>query len=239
MKYIAIFIFFIFGWTLVFAEGNTSNDSFSKSKKNLLQFVYYDYYETFYCGCLFDKDKKIIPSDRYTPKRFTKRSERIEWEHVVPAQAFGQSFPEWREGDSECIDRKGRAFRGRGCAGKISMEYRYMEADMYNIVPSVGEINGDRSNFSYGMIPGEPREYGACDFEIQDRKAEPREQIRGDIARIYYYMEWAYPGHGIISNKNRKLFDAWDKADPVDTWEIERCRRIENIQGNRNPFVKE
>lgn len=239
MKKISIFLFLILWPALVFAGGNTSNDSFSKSKKKLLQFVYRDHLETFYCGCPFDLGKKIIPSDRYTPKRFTQRSERIEWEHVVPAQAFGQSFTEWREGNSECIDRKGRAFRGRGCAGKISMEYRYMEADMYNIVPAVGEINGDRSNFSYGMIPGESREYGACDFEVQDRKAEPREAIRGDIARIYFYMEWAYPGHGIISNKNRKLFEAWDKADSVDAWEIERCRRIEKVQGNRNPFVKE
>ena len=52
------------------------------------------------------------------------------------------------------------------------------------------------------------------------------------------YMDWAYPGHGIISNKNRKLFEAWDKADAVDEWECERNRRIEEIQGNVNPFVK-
>ena len=51
-------------------------------------------------------------------------------------------------------------------------------------------------------------------------------------------MDWAYPGHGIISKKNRKLFEAWDKGDPVDAWECERCGRIEGIQGNENPFVK-
>jgi len=51
-------------------------------------------------------------------------------------------------------------------------------------------------------------------------------------------MDWAYPGHGVISKKNRKLFEAWDKEDPVDEWECERCRRIEGIQGNENPFVK-
>src|SRR5437870_12620997 len=27
------------------------------------------------------------------------------------------------------------------------------------------------------------------------------------------------------------------KADPVDAWERERARRIEAIQGNRNPFI--
>ena len=39
------------------------------------------------------------------------------------------------------------------------------------------------------------------------------------------------------SKKNRKLFDAWNKSDPVDEWECERAKRIENIQGNRNEVV--
>ena len=51
------------------------------------------------------------------------------------------------------------------------------------------------------------------------------------------YMEQAYPGHGIISQSNRKLFEAWAKVDPVDDWERERAHRIEAMQGNRNPFI--
>ena len=77
----------------------------------------------------------------------------------------------------------------------------------------------------------------ACDIEIEHRKVEPRPEIRGDIARTYMYMEQAYPGHGIISQSNRKLFEAWAKVDPVDDWERERARRIEAIQGNQNPFL--
>ena len=88
------------------------------------------------------------------------------------------------------------------------------------------------------MIPGEKRQIGPCDMEIDKKKAEPAPHVRGNIARIYMYMDWAYPRRGIISKKNRKLFEAWNKADIVDAWEIESCRRIENIQGNRNPFVK-
>jgi deoxyribonuclease I len=90
---------------------------------------------------------------------------------------------------------------------------------MYNLVPAVGEINGLRSNYSFAMIPGEKRAFGKCDMEIESRKAEPPPGKRGDIARAYFYMDWAYPGHGVISKKNRKLFKAWDKADPVDAWE--------------------
>ena len=50
-------------------------------------------------------------------------------------------------------------------------------------------------------------------------------------------MEWAYPGHGIISRSNQKLFDAWNKEDPLDDWERERARRIKALQGNRTPFM--
>jgi deoxyribonuclease-1 len=50
-------------------------------------------------------------------------------------------------------------------------------------------------------------------------------------------MDWAYPGHGIIAQSNQKLFAAWAKEDPVDDWERKRARRIEAIQGNRNPFI--
>lgn len=222
----------------VLAEGNTLNDSFNKAKKALFKNIYYDHRFTFYCGCPFDQGKRIIPSDHFPLWEKSKRSGRVECEHIVPAHAFGQSFKEWRVGDDQCVDRKGRAFKGRGCASKVSMEYRYMESDLYNLVPAVGAVNGYRLNYEFDEIPGEKREYGACDFEIDDGTAEPAPEIRGDIARTYFYMEWAYPGYGILSKKKRKLFEAWDRQDPVDAWECERCRRIERIQGNENPVVK-
>ena len=224
---------------LSLAGGNTTNDSFNKAKGRLLKQVYYDHRETFYCGCPFTMDKKIIPSNKFSPD--TKHSGRaviVEWEHVVPAHAFGQSFKEWRDGDPDCIDNKGKAFKGRNCAQKVNMLYRYMQSDMYNLVPANGQINALRSNYSYAMIPGEPRRFGNCDMEIEDRKAEPRPEIRGDIARIYFYIDDAYPNHGIISKKNRKLFQAWAKEDPIDDWERERAKRIEAIQRNHNKFVE-
>ena len=64
-----------------------------------------------------------------------------------------------------------------------------------------------------------------------------REEIRGEIARTYMYIDSVYPGRGIISKKNRKLFEAWNKSDPVDEWECERARKIERKQGNRNEIV--
>ena len=65
---------------------------------------------------------------------------------------------------------------------------------MFNLVPAVGEINGLRQNYSFGMIPGEKREFGTCDMEIENKKAEPPPEVRGNVARIYFYMDAAYLG---------------------------------------------
>ena len=72
---------------------------------------------------------------------------------------------------------------------------------MYNLYPAIGEVNGRRSNYSMAIIEGEKREFGKCDVEIKNKKVEPRESIRGEIARTYMYMDSAYPGRGIISKK--------------------------------------
>ena len=74
-----------------------------------------------------------------------------------------------------------------------------MEADLYNLMPEAAETNRLRSNYDPAMIAEEQRAFGACDIEIQDRTFEPRPEIRGDISRIYLYMDYAYPGRGILS----------------------------------------
>lgn len=219
-------------------EGNTKIASFDNSKK-LLEKMYISarHFETFYCGSAFDEDFNLDHSrSGFQFRKNRARANRIEWEHIVPAEAFGQSFAEWRDGHPDCVDSKGQAYKGRKCAAKASRQFELMEADMYNLVPEIGEVNGDRSNYSFGMIEGEKREYGACNMEIEDQKAEPPDDKFGDIARTYMYMEAAY-GRGVISDKNVKLFEAWNTMDPVDKWECERARLVETIQGNTNMIV--
>ncbi len=87
------------------------------------------------------------------------------------------------------------------------------------------------------IIEDEKREFGKCDVEIKRRRVEPREEVRGEIARTYMYMDSVYPGKGIISKKNRSMFEEWNRSDPVDEWECERAKKIEKIQGNRNEVV--
>ena len=218
-------------------SGNSKVKSFNRAKR-LLPDIFTGHEETFYCGCTYDKKVVDLASCNYQVKKDAKRAKRLEWEHVVPAHAFGQSFAAWREGHSECVDSKGRAFKGRKCAGKMEEQFRFMEADLYNLRPAIGEVNGRRSNFRMAMIPGEKREFGACDVEIEDRKVEPKPDIRGDIARTYFYMNAAYPDRGVIGSASQKLFETWAKEDPIDDAERAWAKRVEAIQGNVNPFVQ-
>ena len=210
--------------------------SFSKSKK-FLQNIYLRSNKnvTFYCGCAFNLEKEIdIESCNYSPKNENnKRSRRLEFEHVVPASKLGKNLQCWKE--PICQTKKGKNYKGRRCCKKVSKEFKRMEADMHNLFPSIGEVNGDRSNYSFGEIPNENRNYGQCDFEILNKVAEPKESIRGDIARSYFYMSKQYEIS--IPESYENLLRQWHLSDPPDDWERDRNSFIEEIQGNRNPFI--
>lgn len=233
----------------IFANANSTIDSFSKSKK-LLKEVYKGHQITFYSDCKYNyKDRNnmidrnlcgYIPRNEYTKSgKKNERANRIEWEHVIPAENFGRQFSCWRDGNTECVDSKGKKYKGRKCCSKVNQQFKYMEADMHNLVPAIGELNADRSNFRYGIIEDEKRNYGNnIDFEIdfKTKRAEPKDDIRGNIARTYFYFEDTYGMK--ISKQEKQLFNAWDKLDPVDKWEIEKNKRVEKIQGNKNKFIQ-
>jgi len=208
--------------------------SFSKAKRLAVQ-IYQGHEVTIYCGCRYVyQGKKLVPdpsSCGYEPRisvtkkgKSNARATRIEWEHVMPAWVFGHQRQCWQNG-------------GRKACKKDSV-FAKMEADLHNLVPAIGELNGDRSNFKFTMMPGEPRAYGKCDFEVdfKSKSAEPPENVRGDIARIYFYMRDQYKLN--MSAQQIRLMEAWSKSDPVDAWESERNKRIKSIQGNGNPYVE-
>lgn len=112
-----------------------------------------------------------------------------------------------------------------------------MEADLFNLYPSVGEVNGDRSNFNYGIAPGVAPQYGQCKTKVdfEQRAAEPRDEVKGLVARTTVYMFDRY--NLSISWQQQQLLMAWDKQFPVTSWESERNKRIAAIMGHENPFV--
>lgn len=218
------------------AELPDTPNSFTTAKRLLYTKVYKDKRQTFYCGCDYSNARQVnLSSCQVTPRKNKSRALRTEAEHVVPAAWFGQNRRCWQE--PLCTDSQGKAFKGRRCCEEMDAVFQTAHNDLHNLMPAVGEINGDRRDYAFGMINGERREYGQCDIEIdsQQRQVEPAPAIRGDIARIFFYMEHTYGVN--ISSQQRQTLTAWNKTDPVDAWERERDRRIAQIQGNHNPFV--
>lgn len=225
-----------FGQSL--AQGNTQIESFSQAKKLLEQKVYFDHRETFYCRALFNERKEVSLPEGFTTEKHAKRAQKVEWEHVVPAENFGQAFIEWRQGDESCVKNNGKPFKGRACAEKANREFRFMQADLYNLYPAIGAVNAARSNYRYTMLPEAASSFGSCPMKISGRAVEPPEYTRGAIARTMLYMQQSYPKYK-MSSAQQKLMDAWNAMYPVDRWECLRAQRIERIQGNENVFVKE
>jgi deoxyribonuclease-1 len=122
-----------------------------------------------------------LDSCGYVPRKNRQRAERIEWEHIVPAWVIGHQRQCWQNG-------------GRANCAKKDATYRRAEADLHNLVPSIGEINGDRSNYGFAWLPQKPTQYGSCPMvvDFKARKAMPRQPIRGMIARTYFYMADRY-----------------------------------------------
>ena len=106
------------------------------------------------------------------------------------------------------------------------------------------------------------RDFG--NYTCGDWYFEPRDDMKGDVARMLFYMATRYEGEegdfvdleltadlylyedSEIAIKNSKLpyyenlevLLRWHLEDPVDEWEIERNETIYQFQGNRNPFIE-
>ena len=224
--------------TLPALAANQEIHSFNKAKKVLEKQVYNNHRTTLYCGATFDAKKKVTPPKGFTTTKYVKRSKKIEWEHVVPAENFGRTFSEWRDGNKQCVSSKGKAFKGRKCAEKVNTEYRYMQADIFNLYPAIGAVNALRSNYNFTMLPVVKSDFGSCAMKIDSRKAEPPEMARGRIARTYLYMEDAYKRYS-MSKSQRQLMSAWDKMYPEDAWECARAKKISRLQKSQNGVVKD
>lgn len=207
--------------------------TFTEAKVVAKQKVYLDQASSsmgeLYCGCKWTwvgKSGGRIDAEScgLQARKQEIRSERTEWEHIVPAWTFGHQRQCWQHGGREhCVND--------------DPVFRAMEANLFNLYPSVGEVNGDRSNFNYGMVAGVAPQYGQCKTKVDfdQRAAEPRDEVKGLVARTTFYMFDRY--NLSMSRQQQQLLMAWDKRFPVTAWEQERNKRIAEVMGHVNPFV--
>lgn len=105
-------------------------------------------------------------------------------------------------------------------------------SDLHNLKPSDPAENSSRGNKFFGN-------------STTSQTYEPRDEVKGDIARILFYMDIMYDELSLIAANEGNTYQmgnldallAWHIEDPVDDFELYRNQKIEAFQGNRNPFI--
>ena len=170
---------------------------------------------------------------------YQKEGDGYNREHLVPQSWFGKASP--------------------------------MKSDIWHVVPSDAKINGERGDkplgevgTSYSQSKNGYSKWGTVKSGLayDENKNpinslpvfEPNDEVKGDIARAYFYMVTCYEDK--ISSWNATnatyVFDGntypgltdwcltmmmrWSALDPVDDIEIARNNKIAEKQ-NRNPFI--
>ncbi|RXQ94982.1 ribonuclease [Ancylomarina salipaludis] len=145
--------------------------------------------------------------------------------------------------EREHVWAKSRGFGGYPDTSKPA------STDIHHIRPVDRTVNSDRLTKYFdngGTIHSE-----ATGCKYTSKTWEPRDAVKGDIARMMFYMAVRYEGEN--GNPDLELNDnvsssgpyigklstliEWNKQDPVDDFEKKRNQTIFEIQGNRNPFI--
>ena len=170
--------------------------------------------------------EKVYPGTHYTlycGEQFDSGAKEIEIEQVYPVQ--------WTVNYLGCATVE-------QCRNE-SRRFNRIEADLHNYYPALSMIVRARSNYPFGEVPGEFREFFECDFEqdVRNKVVEARNPALGNIARSLFYMHWEY-GLPIRNHSIEKLIK-WHNDDPPSKDEKRRNDIIEKLQGTRNTFIDE
>lgn len=104
-------------------------------------------------------------------------------------------------------------------------------SDLHNLKPADPGENSSRSNKYFANI-------------TDADSYEPPLEVKGDIARILFYMIIMYDHLELVDGEpsiyqmgDLQTLLSWNDLDPVDDFERDRNEEIYSIQGNRNPFI--
>ena len=133
--------------------------------------------------------------------------------------------------------------------------YRGPGTDLHMIRPTDASVNGRRGHLDFDESDHPFDEVDG--IFVDEDSFEPRDEVKGDVARMLFYMAVRYEGEDgevdlELSDRTGTYYEtksgygehgklstllAWHELDPVDEFEEVRNERIYKIQGNRNPFI--
>ena len=124
--------------------------------------------------------------------------------------------------------------------------------DIHHLRPSDVSINSSRGNKDFDN--GGTSISEAPDNKTDSDSFEPRDEVKGDAARMIFYMDTRYEGNDSSGTPDLEIADyvgtgsnpllgklctmvQWHRNDAVSAQEVRRNGRIHQVQGNRNPFI--
>ncbi len=123
--------------------------------------------------------------------------------------------------------------------------------DVHHLRPTDVTVNSARGNKDFDL--GGTQSTEAPGNYTDADSWEPRNAVKGDVARMIMYMAVRYEGgdgfadlemNNLVNNGTAPFMGKmsvlleWNRIDPPDAFEQRRNQRIyEQWQGNRNPFV--
>lgn len=127
--------------------------------------------------------------------------------------------------------------------------------DLHHLRPTDVVVNSTRGSKDFdngGEIVSGTYGIGSSYCYTDSDSFEPRDEVKGDVARMMFYMATRYEveDEGIDLELNDRVNNGsnpyigrlsvlleWNIEDPVDDFEKNRNEVIYQLQGNRNPFV--
>jgi endonuclease I len=129
--------------------------------------------------------------------------------------------------------------------------------DCHHLRPENEDVNAVRSNYFFEEGGSEVYYDGVstgCYLNEAASTFEPRDAVKGDVARMVFYMAVRYEGEGDepdleLTEDIYTVYDKqpymgvkstllkWNEEDPVDDFESNRNEVVYGYQGNRNPFI--
>ena len=122
--------------------------------------------------------------------------------------------------------------------------------DIHHLRPTDISVNSSRGNLDFDNSDSPLTE--APSNRVDGDSFEPRDSVKGDVARMVFYMDTRY--EGLDTTPDLQVVDRltstgepalgllcrlmeWHLGDPVDATEQLRNDTIYEYQGNRNPFI--
>lgn len=112
-------------------------------------------------------------------------------------------------------------------------QYVEIISDLHNIVPSDSYFEFKRKSAKFGALD-ESIDANECGIRKKLHIIEPPDELKGDIARILFYMKANYE---LPLEVHMSLLKQWHESDPPSQEEIARNALVAQYQGRENEFV--